>query len=43
MSLHAVVLAVGQLMVDEFQEAFQGLLTAHIVGFRHRVLPAHYP
>ena len=26
MLLHAVVLAVGQFMIDEFYEAFQGLL-----------------
>jgi len=37
MLLHAVVLALGQFMIDEFYEAFQGLLTAHIVRFRHRI------
>jgi hypothetical protein len=35
MLLHAVVLAVGQFVIDEFYEAFQGQLTAHIVRFRH--------
>jgi hypothetical protein len=35
MLFHAVVLAVGQFMIDEFYEAFQGLLAAHIVRFRH--------
>jgi hypothetical protein len=43
MMLHVVVLAVGQLMIDEFEEAFQGLLTAHVVRIRHRFFPAHYP
>jgi hypothetical protein len=37
------VLAVGQLTVDELQQAFQGLLTANIVRFRHKSLPARYP
>ena len=43
MLLHAVVLAAGQFMIDEFYEAFQGLFTAHIVVSDIGFLPAHYP
>jgi hypothetical protein len=35
MLLHAVVLAVAQLTIDKFDEAFQRPFTSDIVGVRH--------
>jgi hypothetical protein len=43
MLLQAVVLALAQLAIDKFDEAFQRQLTADIVRVRHGFLPAHYP
>jgi hypothetical protein len=42
--LHAVVLAVAQLTIDKFDEAFQRHLTTDIVDVRHWIPSgAHYP